>query len=184
MKISFFQAGLRVELQELLLARGLPDTFDEFSTLCTNLDSSWRMMHLPHHNTVRISSGQGRRGNRWGYYNGNPWQQTNNSWQQPNTPRPLRPMRPTAPVDNLGYAPMDLSAARVQGVRPKEIARRLNENLCIRCGQPGHYKLQCPELRRTPPQHQRQQLDTDKTTFTSAAQVMYSVDSGNEEAQH
>ena len=47
-----------------------------------------------------------------------------------------------------GPTPMDLSATNRKGLSPAERKRRFDNNLCLYCGQSGHRRSECGELKK------------------------------------
>ncbi len=63
-------------------------------------------------------------------------------------PRPAQSNRPTGNPSNNGPAPMDLDAARnrpaYKPLTPEERQRRLQNKLCLYCGEANHQAANCP----------------------------------------
>jgi hypothetical protein len=56
-QIATFRRGLRPEIKDLLVRRDLPDTFDEYVSLCIRLDNSWREREQDRQNSGVVSLG-------------------------------------------------------------------------------------------------------------------------------
>jgi hypothetical protein len=123
-QIATFRRGLRPEIKDLLVGRDLPDTFNEYVSLCIRLDNSWREREQDRQNsggrvariTTRSASDSHSGGNS------------------------------TAVGTHSG--PMDISAGRRGPLSKKERSHRKANNLCMYCGKNGHFASTCPESSR------------------------------------
>jgi hypothetical protein len=154
-KISFFRKGANNDLQ-IALAHQLnpPDDFDKYVAMCIQLD-----------NNIRNLKGQ-------------------NIHRSPYPSQNLTPSLPTSSTSSgTAPGPMDLSAAnrsRKRGpIDEAEKKRRRDNNLCMYCGQSGHWATNCP--------HKRQKLNTatiepvpaSTTIPSNKPEVLYSVEAKN-----
>jgi hypothetical protein len=123
-QIATFRRGLRPEIKDLLVGRDLPDTFDDYVSLCIRLDNSWREREQDRQNSggrvARITT-----------------RSANDSHSGGNS---------TAVGTHSG--PMDISAGRRGPLSKKERSHRKANNLCMYCGKNGHFASTCPESNR------------------------------------
>jgi hypothetical protein len=147
-QIATFRRGLRPEIKDLLVGRDLPDTFDEYVSLCIRLDNSWREREQDRQNSgghvARITT-------------------RSDSHSAGNS---------TAVGTHSG--PMDISAGRRGPLSKKERSHRKANNLCMYCGKNGHLASTCPESSRNNKGKQRVNAaitasPTPATSPTSAA---------------
>ena len=114
-QVMWFRNGLREQVKDLLIARGLPTNFNDFVALCIKLDNAWRS----------------RQEEKRGPGTANP-PRFNSTTTGRNTTA-----TGTAP------GPMDLSL--VNGKLSPEVRQyRMANNLCKYCGQSGHFTRECP----------------------------------------
>jgi hypothetical protein len=122
-KLSSFRLGLKDEIKRLLIGRTMPTTFETFASEIITLDNDLRS-----YDQEKKPLGQGS-----GKLAGN---------QQPKAPQSFSPAPSTATGTHSG--PMDLSAGRRGKLSNEEKTRRRANNLCLFCGDSGHYASNCP----------------------------------------
>jgi hypothetical protein len=153
-KISFFRKGANNDLQTALAHQlNPPDNFDKYVAMCIQLD-----------NNIRNLKGL-------------------NTHRPP--PMATATAPPIVPNTSSGTAsgPMDLSTinrSKKRGpINEEEKKRRRDNNLCMYCGQSGHWATNCP--------HKRQRLNTASIDSApspipvpaSKPEVLYSVEAKN-----
>ena len=155
-KISFFKKGANNDLQ-IALAHQLnpPNNFDKYVAICIQLD-----------NNIQNLKGQGT--HRYSH----PFQ------------NPIASSSPSVPASTSSRTtpgPMDLSVLNQSWKRgpidEAEKKRRCDNNLCMYCGQSGHWAVNCP--------HKRQKLNTSNVNPvpvlnpSDKPEVLYSVEAKN-----
>jgi hypothetical protein len=163
-QISWFKHGLREEVKDMLLAHDTPNTIEEFVKLCVKLDNRWRARQqekksASFHSTSKTPS------------------------SSPPMPKPTSQSPPTLPSTSTGThpGPMDLSAGRRGKLTDQERAYRKANNLCMYCGNSGHYASQCPYR---PQQANGGSSDSPasvspQNVSVATGSVLYSTGSGN-----
>lgn len=124
-KLSYFRLGLKDEIKRLLIGRTMPTTFETFASEIITLDNDLRS-----YDQEKKPLGQG---------SGKPAGQ-----QHPKAPQSFSPASGTSTSTGTHPGPMDLSAGRRGKLSPEEKNRRRANNLCLFCGDSGHYASQCP----------------------------------------
>ena len=113
--ISQFQYGLRENIKDLLLTMSDPSTLTEAIHQAVKCDN-------------RLFERQQQRNTTPFYYS---------------SPRPARPIVLPSQENSQRDDPMRIDATRFRKLSPDEKARRLQENLCLYCGDPGHVVKNC-----------------------------------------
>jgi len=133
-KIDRLNEGLSNEMKDALVVVKRPKTLAECIQLYQEIDKNIQ---------ARKKSKQRRTG---------PTEWRPRMVSQPATAPPpanpsSQPMAPHPTASNSGYygpAPMDLSAGKRGPITTQERLRRLENNLCMYCGGPGHMARNCP----------------------------------------
>lgn len=133
--VSLFRHGLSDELQDELAAREEPETLEQLVALVIKLDN-----HLRERQRERSSSSRRMASSPLSQSPTSPPKLPASS-HPPSAPRAL----PAAPEE-----PMQVGRSRLT---PEERQRLQNLQLCIYCGQPGHFLTQCPALTKEPAHH-------------------------------
>jgi len=126
-----FIKGLNDEIQDLLATRDLPHDLGSFVSKVISLDNQMRERRLQR-------------------YSSKPSKPFSHFVPKQNYPQDSRPthappqLRSTPPSD--GPSPMEVGASRKQfsPLSAEERKRRVEKNLCLYCGQPGHQAKTCP----------------------------------------
>jgi hypothetical protein len=122
-KVATLRAAISSELQQALVGRDIPQTMNEFATLCLRIEEDLQMVRsFPRPVITRPGMPQQRR------------VLANNS--------------PTSFRSQSAPDPMDLDAA-IQSYAPANSEKRQryrNEKLCFGCGKPGHIQRFCPTM--------------------------------------
>ena len=140
---DIFDEGLNDELRRELSTRDLPDNFLDYVPKVIALDNQMR--------EYRFQRGQSGRKfpPSFNDYRHRP----SNFSQKPSHPRSPPPERKSAhfaatpdPSRHGGSTPMEIGAVhkKFSPLTPEERKRRIENKLCLYCGQPGHMAGSCP----------------------------------------
>jgi hypothetical protein len=120
--ISHFRRGLSPGILDLMVAYDVPGTLNELITLATQIDGRiWENKQIRKSRSMQ---------------------------PERNQTRPTRPPAPRPPSVRVSDA-MEIDASRRGPIDAKERNRRVQNNLCLYCGNDGHRLKDCPSRSRT-----------------------------------
>lgn len=136
---SALMGGLSTELLNLLVHHDIPGQFDDLVKLLQGLDSRYRLNR---------SRNQGYQFPRPQSIPNRPYRPIPRERERYSSSRPT--YNPTLTPSLPPGEPMDLGASTRQKLSPEELNRRIQDNLCRYCGEPGHFVRNCPRSAPNP----------------------------------
>jgi hypothetical protein len=173
-QISTFRDGLREEIKDLLISREIRDTMTEFVALIIKLDNAWHARQEEKKLSASRSASK----------TVVPVQQQQSSRPASSAqsgPAPGTAQQSTA--SGTAPGPMELDAAGRRKLTKKERNRRKANNLCMCCGESGHWIKDCPmatnkggNKKKKGGQNASAANNNQSGQSSAPAQVLYSVE--------